>query len=66
MMMNLMIHQKLVYPLLKLANGEPLYCVANVDYAAKSDSELMFIAGETILVLKKLTNGFYLVYVFLL
>lgn len=39
-------------------NG-PVTCVSNQDYEAKADEELMFLAGETIQVLKKLDNGFY-------
>jgi hypothetical protein len=38
----------------------PITCVANFDYIAKTDEELMFMKDEVINVLEKLGNGFYL------
>jgi hypothetical protein len=34
--------------------------LAKVDYVAKTQDELMFLAGDEILILKKLDNGKYL------
>ena len=41
--------------------AQPLTCVAKMDCVAKSDDELMFLAGDEIIILQKLGNGFYMV-----